>query len=274
MERIMGVAEGIESILNLISTLRGENGCPWDRKQTPSSMGVYLAEETFELLDAIERDDAAGGFEELGDVFFQVLFIACLYQQAGRLSIEAVLAKNLEKMVRRHPHVFGDRKADTPESVRIQWDAIKRQEKATDSGHSVLDSVPHGMPALLRAWRISQRAVAVGFDWDDLDGVMGQAEDEWREFQAELRSPKAEGGDRSEVAMEFGDLLFTLVNVARFTRIHPETALAAAIDKFQARFRHMEQAASAAGKSIDQMTREEMDALWRQAKADVAVNRS
>ncbi len=264
----MSVAPGIEALLNLIATLRGENGCPWDRKQTPVSMGVYLAEETFELIDAIQRDDPAAVCEELGDVLFQAFFIAWLYQEAGRMKIETVLAENLAKMVRRHPHVFGDGRAETPEAVRIQWDAIKRREKGAGPRRSVLDSIPAGMPALLRAWRVSQRAVAMGFDWADGRAVMRQAEDEWREFQEELAKPQGDA-DRAEVAMEFGDLLFTLVNVARVSRIHPETALTAAIDKFQARFRYMEAAAAAAGKSLDQLPREEMEVLWEKAKDDL-----
>ena len=266
---MMSVATGIEALLTLIATLRGKNGCPWDRKQTPASMGVYLAEETFELIDAIQRDDAAAVSEELGDVLFQVFFLAYLFQEAGRLKIETVLAENLEKMVRRHPHVFADRQAETPEAVRIQWDAIKRGEKGGNVNRSVLDSVPAGMPALLRAWRVSERAVAMGFDWQDRGAVMRQAEDEWREFQEELGQPQADGSDRSAVAMEFGDLLFTLVNVARFTQIHPETALTAAIDKFQARFRHMEAAAARAGRSLDRLTRDEMEDLWKKAKAEL-----
>ncbi len=265
----MSVADGIEALLNLIATLRGQNGCPWDRKQTPASMGVYLAEETFELIEAMQRDDDAAVCEELGDVLFQVFFIASLFQESGRLKIDTILAQNREKMIRRHPHVFGDRQAETPEAVRIQWDAIKRSEKGEDAQRSVLDSVPAGMPALLRAWRVSQRAVAMGFDWEDRRAVMRQAEDEWREFQEELRKLQDGRTDRSDAAMEFGDLLFTLVNVARFTRIHPETALTAAIDKFQTRFRHMEAACAAAGRSLDQLTRDEMEELWKKAKVEL-----
>lgn len=256
----------LQALLDLIGTLRGENGCPWDRRQTPASMGRYLAEEVFELIEAIERDDAAAVAEELGDVLFQAFFIAELYREAGRLDLEGVLAQIHAKMVRRHPHVFGDASAETTAAVRAQWEQIKRAEKGNAGPASALDGVPAGMPALLRAWRISQRAVAVGFDWPDAGGVMAQAEDEWREFRAELTRTDAETDGRRRIAMEFGDLLFTLVNVARFARIHPETSLTAAIGKFEARFRHMERAAAAAGKDIAALPREEMEQLWQAAK--------
>ena len=266
----MSMAQRLEALVELIATLRGENGCPWDRKQTPSSMGIYLAEEVFELIEAIEKDDTAAVAEELGDVLFQVFFIGYLYQQAGLVSIDSVMAGVLEKMVRRHPHVFGDRQADTAEAVRAQWGVIKRQEKADRAGGSALDGIPAGLPALLRAWRVSQRAVDVGFEWDGLAAVMAQAEEEWREFQAELKRPEADADGRRQVAMEFGDLIFTLVNVARLARIHPETSLTAAIEKFQARFRHMEAAAAASGKRLEEVARAEMERLWETAKAELA----
>jgi tetrapyrrole methylase family protein/MazG family protein len=177
-----------------------------------------------------------------------------------------VLAGNVAKMVRRHPHVFGERQADSPEAVRVQWQEIKVQEQAEAADASALAGIPAGMPALLRAWRVSQRAVAMGFGWEDLAGVMAQAEDEWREFQDELSHSGSAGENRRRVALEFGDLLFTLVNVARLARIHPETSLTAAIQKFEQRFRHMETAATAAGERLDRMPREALEHLWQEAK--------
>lgn len=262
----MDLSERLEALFHLIATLRGENGCPWDRKQTPGSMAGYLAEEVFELIDAIEKDDAEAVADEMGDVLFQVFFIAALYQEAGRLDLATVLARNVAKMVGRHPHVFGDAKADNPEAVRVQWEQIKRREKTAGDDPSVLGDVPAGLPPLLRAWRVSQKAVAVGFEWDDLAAVMAQAEDEWGEFQAELAAAATEGAGRDKVALEFGDLLFTLVNVARRAGIHPETSLTAAIQKFEARFRHMEDAVAAAGGRLDQVPRPEMERLWQAAK--------
>ncbi len=266
----MTIEARLQLLLELIATLRGENGCPWDRKQTPASMGRYLVEEVFELLDAIEKDDADAVVEEMGDVLFQVLFIACLYRDAGRLDIETVLARNHEKMVRRHPHVFGQEAAATVEAVREQWVRIKREEKGEAARGSVLDGIPAGLPALLRAWRVSKRAVEVGFDWDDLESVMAKAEEEWQEFRAELNRPDVETDERRRVSMEFGDLLFTLVNVARFARIHPETSLTAAIGKFEARFRHMEAAAASAGRDLTAVPRLEMEALWEAAKRSLS----
>jgi tetrapyrrole methylase family protein/MazG family protein len=256
----------IERLRKLIATLRGRDGCPWDRKQTPSSLTVYLIEEMYELVEAVEADDTDAIREELGDVLFQVIFLASLYDEMRRFSLEAVVEENLSKMIRRHPHVFGDSRVDSVSEVRSRWREIKRQEKASDDG-SVLDSIPSGMPALMRAFRVSERAAGTGFDWPDLAGVMGQVESEWNEFKAEFEMPDTDSGNRENMAMEFGDLLFSMINVARLARIHPETALSRSTQKFTRRFKQMEtMARRQRGRALDDLPREEMERLWSAAK--------
>jgi tetrapyrrole methylase family protein/MazG family protein len=252
-----------------IASLRSETGCPWDRKQTPESIAVYLIEEAHELLAAIESGNTEDICEELGDVLFQVLFIAKFFEEKGLFDIEAAARKSAEKMIRRHPHVFGDVTITETEAVRRQWHEIKKQEKNGRSG-SVLDSVPRNMPALMRAYRISERAARTGFDWDDMGGVMDKVEEEWSELKAEIGKngvePSRSEQRREQIALEFGDVLFTLVNVARFARIHPESALVSATQKFERRFHHLEQTAEATGRDIDAVPRQEKEQLWNQAK--------
>lgn len=254
-------------IIDLIRTLRGENGCPWDRKQTPRSISVYLIEEIFELVEAIESGRVADIREELGDVLFQVLFIAELFAENRRFDVTDVVTQNLSKMRRRHPHVFGDSAVSGIDEIRDNWHTIKQREKGDGDGRSVLDSVPSGLPALMRAYRVSERAARTGFDWHNLPEVMEKVEEEWREFKTAARSAGSEG--REAVALEFGDILFTLTNVARFARIHPETSLSAAVRKFEDRFRYMEAQLQSQGKSIDSLSREEMDRCWEAAKAAI-----
>jgi nucleoside triphosphate diphosphatase len=262
------------AIMELIAALRDEDGCPWDRKQTPLSMTVYMIEETFELVEAIKAGDTDGVQEELGDVLFQLLFLMHLYQQEGCFEPTDVLGRNLHKMIRRHPHVFGTDKVDDAGQVKQRWREIKQREKGTASG-SLMDSVPAGLPALLRSYRISERAAGIGFDWDSLMGVIGQAESEWKEFKSELNLDAAGGiEDPVKAAEEFGDTLFTLINVGRLSGIHPETALSQATQKFIRRFKHMETMAAELGKTLNDLTRDDMEAFWRAAKATEHGQRS
>jgi MazG family protein len=250
-----------ETLIELIEMLRGDNGCPWDKKQTPKSIAVYLIEEIFELFDAIAADNPEEICEELGDVLFQIFFIARLYQEKGRFSIKDVARLNAEKMTRRHPHVFGKENAQTTETIRERWHEIKMKEKKRVPGTSILDTVPVRLPALMRAYRISERAARTGFDWPDLSGVLQKVEEEWSELKSALTK-----NDKDQTALEFGDFLFTLMNVARFVRVHPEMALAEAIKKFESRFQNMEKAVSEQGRTLDSLTLEEMDLLWEKAK--------
>lgn len=255
----------IGALRELIIALRGENGCPWDRKQTPESLSIYVIEEVYELLEAMAADDTDAICEELGDVLFQIFFVAYLYEQQGRFTLETVLACILRKMIRRHPHVFGAEKVENAGEVKQRWREIKLQEKGRTLD-SLLDAVPSGMPALMRAYRISERAAGTGFDWSALEGVIAQAESEWSEFKTEVQKADASRGDKTDISMEFGDVLFTLTNVARLAGIHPETALSRSTQKFIRRFKLMEAMAVEQNSSIEKISRDEMERLWQMAK--------
>ena len=254
--------KSLEELMGLIETLRGEGGCPWDRRQTPETMAVYLLEETHELIEAIAAGDAAHVCEELGDVLFQLLFIASLFAEKGAFDLAEAAGGIRDKMIRRHPHVFGEKEVSGEGEVITQWEEIKRDEKAGRADASVLDRIPTGLPALARAYRVSERVAAEGFDWDDMAGVADKVEEEWREFREALAA-----GDARQIEMEFGDLLFTLTNVARFAKIHPEISLAAATGKFERRYRLMESALAEGGRPLKSVPRDEVDRLWEQAKA-------
>ena len=259
---------GVHALFQLIDALRGENGCPWDRKQTARSMVVYLAEEVFELAEAIAAGDTDAVREEFGDVLFLLLFICRCYEENGAFTFDDAVDRNVRKMVGRHPHVFGDTNVETPDGVRRQWNEIKKAEKPETPKRSLLDAVPSGLPALLRAYRVSRRAGEAGFDWDDLAGVMEKVDEEWREFGDEVeRTASDDPPDR--LAMEFGDILFTLVNVARFSGFHPESALAASTGKFEKRFRAMEELLREADETVETAPRQLLDQLWERVKKDV-----
>jgi tetrapyrrole methylase family protein/MazG family protein len=255
--------DSFEELIDLIQALRGKEGCPWDKQQTPQSISRYLTEEVYELVDAVESGNLAKICEELGDVLFHVLFLAELYREKGCFDIAAVARRNTEKMTRRHPHVFGSNRIDSTDEVRRQWHQIKQEEKRGSQVGSALDSVPVQMPALMRAYRISERAASVGFDWADLAGVMEKAEEEWAEFKRALENEPPE-----QAAMEFGDILFTLTNVARFARIHPETALGGSVNKFIKRFQALEEQIRGQGGTIEGRSAADLDAVWRAIKAE------
>ena len=252
----------INELIDLIRKLRGEDGCPWDRKQTPSSMVRYLTEEMYELVDAIESDDIDQIRDELGDVLFHILFIAQLFQEQGLFDTGDVIRRITEKMIRRHPHVFGSTHVESTEEVRKRWHEIKKEEKRGQPDPGILNSVPSSMPALLRAYQLSERAARAGFDWNDLYGVLEKSEEEWTEFKKALSAE-----DPAGIEIEFGDILFTLVNVARFAHIHPETSLNKALKKFETRFRAMEERIARRGLRFDSLTQAELDRFWSEVKA-------
>jgi MazG family protein len=229
-------------------------------------MIVYLIEEVFELAEAIETGRSESIREELGDVLFQVFFIARMFEESGAFGLEDVARDNKEKMIRRHPHVFGDKSASNSAEVRQKWRETKQEEKKSSGTEmdSVLESIPPRMPALMRAYRISERAAGAGFDWESMDEVMVKAEEEWQEFRSEV-----DGGESRQVSLEFGDILFTLVNVARFARIHPETSLIQATNKFEKRFRLMESKIALSGRKPESVPRDELEKLWEEAKKEV-----
>lgn len=257
----------IENLIDLIETLRGENGCPWDKKQTPKSIAVYLVEEVYELVDAIESGKADNICEELGDVLFHILFITSLFQERGIFDLEDIVKNNVKKMRRRHPHVFDNGTAKTVDEVRTQWHKIKMGEKESIHAKSILDSVPVGLPSLIRAFRISERAARTAlFDWNDISGVMRQVEEEWSEFKSALFEQGKDRKNNDNVAMEFGDILFTLVNLARFAHFHPETALRDSTNKFERRFKYMENQIAKMGKSLASVPQAEKEIIWEEAK--------
>lgn len=255
----------VESLRHLIMRLRSKDGCPWDRQQTPDSMLNYLLEEIYELVDAVKGGETSHVCEELGDVLFQVLFIAGLFEEMERFSLGDVVAGITRKMIRRHPHVFGDRKVRDTAEIRDNWHQIKRSEKSEGQKSrkdSLLDSVPVQLPALMRAYRLSERAARVGFDWPDVDGVMAKVEEEWQEFKEALVVDSTASKKERRAPMEFGDILFTLVNAARWARIHPETALAGSVKKFENRFRGLEQRVADSGRAMETVSPEELNRMW------------
>ena len=255
--------ETIDRLFNIIQTLRSENGCAWDKKQTPETMWKCLAEEVYELEEAIVKQDLQNICEELGDVLFQLVFIMEIFQKQRSFTFSNVVEEVAKKMINRHPHVYGDASVSTKEELDRQWEAIKTEEKKSSSQKrvSALDSVPKGMPSLMRALKVSKSAVKDGFDWDDIHGILESVKDEIREFESALES-----GNHDEAAMEFGDILFTLVNVARSAQFHPETALARSTAKFEGRFRVMEKQLKQQNIKLADLSRDKKDLFWSRAK--------
>ena len=243
-----------------------ETGCPWDRVQTLSTLKPCVLEETYELLAAMDRpDDQSNYVEELGDVLLQVMFQCVMAEQEGRFSFDDVANAISDKLVRRHPHVFGDVDAKDPATVLRNWEQIKQQEHRKEARHSALDGVPSTLPALLKAQRSQEKAARVGFDWKDAKGPLAKI----REEITELEEAVATSSDTSldeHVKEELGDLLFSVTNLARHLKADSESALEGSTAKFARRFRAVEAGAKAAGRDLKSMTLEEMDALWDKAK--------
>ncbi len=256
--------ELFEELVGVMARLRARDGCPWDREQTHASLKRYALEETYELLEAIDEGDSAAMREELGDVLLQVLFHAQMAGEDRRFAIDEVMTGLRDKLVRRHPHVFGDQRATDAGAVLRNWEKIKALEKPAGGaqGHSLLTSVPRAMPALARAQRIGDKAAGVGFDWPDVEPVWRKVEEELQELEEAAGTGRA---DRMEA--ELGDLLFSVVNLSRFLKVQAEEALAGAIERFQKRFAHIERELAVRGRSAGDASFEEMDELWEQAKA-------
>ncbi|MBV8895049.1 MAG: nucleoside triphosphate pyrophosphohydrolase [Acidobacteriaceae bacterium] len=247
-----------ERLVAIMSRLRAPDGCPWDREQSFDTIKTYLLEETYEVLDAIDAQNWSGLSEELGDLMLQPVFFAQMAAEQGHFAIDDSLDAISEKLIRRHPHVFGDAEAKTAGDVKRRWDEIKAGEKPQQAGpRSLLESVPRNLPALVEAERITTKATSVGFDWKDADQVLAKLHEEL----AELAQARVQGS-HAELEDELGDLLFVLVNLARFLKVDPEQALRKTNAKFRRRFAHIEQNASVPGASI-----EEMEALWQEAKS-------
>jgi tetrapyrrole methylase family protein/MazG family protein len=257
----------IQKLVDLVERLRGENGCPWDREQTRESLKPMLIEEAYEVLDALDGASPAELREELGDLLFQVVFHAQIADEKGEFRLADIIDRLHEKMIRRHPHVFGNADLRTSEDVLKNWEDIKAAEKGVESSSSpeseksLLDGIPSRLPALHEAYQMTAKASRVGFDWSRLEDILTKL----REESAELQQAYALQ-ERSKLADEVGDLLFVAVNVARFLGIDPETALRRTNKKFSRRFRYVESAVKRGGREMKDTPLAEMDALWEEAK--------
>ncbi len=248
-----------EDLLRVIHILRSPGGCPWDQEQTHASIRREFLEETYEALEAIDRDDPVLMQEELGDVLMQVVFHADIEADAGRFTMDDVCDGIVKKMIYRHPHVFGTVDAETTEQVLVNWEALKRKEKGQETNAQALDSVARTLPQLWRAEKVQKKAAKAGFDWPDISGALDKLDEE----TAELRQAVAE---QSNVAEELGDVLFAAVKVGRFAGIDPEAALYETCEKFIRRFQLMEEAVTRQGTTMDKLSIDELDALWKEAK--------
>lgn len=278
------MSESFSKLVHLMATLRAPNGCPWDRKQTHESLKPYLLEETYEVLETIDHQDRAKLAEELGDVLLQVIFHSQIAAEAERFTIDDVVERLSDKLIRRHPHVFGNgstgQQPTTAEQVVHRWEDIKRAERqASGRSASILDDIPKTLPALLRAFQVQARAARVGFDWSHdaagFDQVLTKIEEEICELRRAVRAPASEPGAndttttssrQDQITAEFGDVLFSLVNLARFLKVNPEDTLRLATNRFSERFHYIENRAKAAGRTVNELSYAEMDRLWEEAK--------
>jgi len=254
-----GSNASLESLLGLVARLRGPNGCPWDREQEMGDMEPHLLEECYEVMEALHTCSFDKLAEELGDLLFHIVFLAHLASEKGVFDIQEVIRRICEKMIRRHPHVFGAGSAADTEAVKENWWKIKQAERG--AGLSLLDSVPLHLPALQRACRLSQRAARVGLDWPDPGAVLPKVKEELREFEQALAHH-----DKERVREELGDLFFSLASLARHLKLNPEQALQESNRKFLRRFRILERRARAEGRSLEALCPEEMNEWWEQSK--------
>ncbi len=251
----------ISELFSLIQILRSPEGCPWDRKQTPETMAKYLVEEAMEAYEAVHSKSSFQAMDELGDTLFQLLFIIDLYEENKSFSFSELIDNTLKKIISRHPHVFGEKKAEDLDEVEKIWADAKKAEKEGDIFESIMDKIPSGLPALMYALKMSKKAVVIGFEWDNLDEVFDKLYEEMEELR---RSLKYENKTAQE--MEFGDLLFTLVNVGRFMGIESEASLLKSCKKFRQRFQWMEKTALSQGKKLESFERKNMEDLWNRSK--------
>ncbi len=252
--------ELFQEIIQIIKKLRSPEGCPWDRKQTPSTVKSYLIEEMFELIDAIDENNPDYVSEEAGDILFMLLFLINMYEEKQELSLAETLGRIQKKMVFRHPHVFGDISVNSADEVKENWQVLK--EKEGKVREQLLDRIPRSMPALVLANTITKKASEVGFDWGCAGAVITKIKEETSEFEKAL-----ENGSALKWQEELGDMFFSLVNLSRHLDIDPELALRRTCDKFRTRFNYIEEKVKSQGKQLEQTTLQEMDRLWEEAKA-------
>ncbi len=250
----------LEQLLRIMARLRAPDGCPWDREQSHATLRQSVIEEAYEVAAAINSGDDANLREELGDLLLQVVFHAQMASERGDWNFDTVASGIVEKLVRRHPHVFGSENASDSAAVLTRWEEIKRAEKGTTAAASALDGVSDGLPSLMRAEKVQKKAAKVGFDWSELPPVVAKVREEIAEVEGAL-------GDADKVEEEVGDLLFAVVNLARKLKVDGEVALQRATDKFATRFRHVESIARERGLALEKMTLAEMDEIWDAVKA-------
>lgn len=248
------------SLIEVMDTLRSEKGCPWDREQTLESLREYLIEESYEVLDKIHRSDFHGLMEELGDLLFEIIFLAKIASDMGKFTIFDVIEEIREKMIRRHPHVFGESQFDTSDEVSINWHKIKETEE-NKRYDSILGGVPKNLPALFRSFKLTKKAARVNFDWEKVEQIFEKLDEEVAEFRTAL-----EKRDREEIEAEMGDILFAAANIARFVKVNPEIALVKANARFEKRFHNMESRLEDNGLNIENTPFELMEKLWEESK--------
>jgi MazG family protein len=248
-------------LIDLIRTLRSENGCPWDRKQTPKTFHPYILEEYHEMVHAINEGVAKDMADEMGDLIFLVVFVAYMFEQEGISSVKEIVEGVIAKMTRRHPHVFGDVSVENAEDVIDNWAKIKASEENIRQRESLLDGIPRSLPALSRAQKLARRAARVGFDWTRPEEIFPKIDEELGELKDAIASQSQE-----DIREELGDLIFVLTNAARHLNVNSETALNETSDKFERRFRYIEDVLKARGRSLEDASLQEMDELWDEAK--------
>jgi tetrapyrrole methylase family protein/MazG family protein len=251
----------INDLLEIMRVLRGEKGCPWDREQDRQSLKPYLLEEAYEVLDAIEKKDVGLLKEELGDLLLQVVFHAQIADEEGEFDFGKVVEGICEKLIRRHPHVFGGQRARDSDGALDRWEASKRKEKGVRGYTAALMNIPKTLPSLMRSYKVQQKAALAGFDWDRIEDVMAKVKEELSELEEVYKN-----GEMSRIKEELGDLLFAVVNLARFENIRPELALRETVEKFIQRFAFIEKEALKMGKTLDRMTLDQMEQLWQASK--------
>lgn len=250
-----------DDLLKIIARLRAKDGCPWDAEQTHDSIKKCMVEESYEVIEAIESGDMSKVYDELGDLLLQVVFHAQIAKENGEFDIDDVTNAICKKMIRRHPHVFGDVKVKNSDEVLDNWDEIKKEEKGESKTSETLKSVSAYLPALMRAQKVQKKAAKVGFDWDGIDGALGKVREETDEFEEAVKN----GSNKEE---ELGDLLFSVVNTARFADVDAEEALTKATKKFISRFEKMEDKISDEGKRLENLSLDEMDMFWEKVKSE------
>ena len=255
----------MNSLISVMETLRSENGCNWDKKQTHESLIPYILEESYEVIDAIQKKDKDHLKEELGDVLFQVVFHSQIAKEENLFRFEDVAEAVAEKLIRRHPHVFGESKDLSPEQVEANWQVLKAKEKA-EIKKGLLSEIKDSYGGFLKAEKIQKKAAEVGFDWTDVQDVIDKVEEELKEISAEITAAEK---NEKKIEEELGDLLFAVVNLSRFIKVNPEKALLSACDKFRRRFEFIEMKAEESDQKLENMSLSEMEELWQKAKKNV-----